>query len=93
MNPANQPHLHVQCTVRIPCFIYSVVDSTLDHLLASPKDGPCVGMGMVEGSGGVSPPTVVTITEMINLRETKKELSFVHSAPLNHFNCVRENDT
>ena len=92
MNPANQPHLHVQCTVRNPCFIYSVVDSTIDHLLASP-DGPGVGMGMVEGSGGASPPTVVTVTEMINLRETKKELSFVHSVPLIYFNCVRENIT
>ena len=89
MNPAKQPHLHVQCTVRIPCFIYSVVDSTIDHLLASPEDGPCVGMGMVKGSG----PTVVTVTEMINLRETEKVLSFVHSAPLNYFNCVRENNT
>ena len=54
------------------------MDSTLDHLLASPEDGPGVGMGMVEGSG----PTVVTVTEMINLRETEKVLSFVHSAPL-----------
>ena len=78
MNLGNQPHLHVQCTMRIPCFIYSVVDSTLDHLLASPEDGPGVGMGMVEGSGA----TVVTVTEIINLRKTEKVLSFVHSAPL-----------
>ena len=89
MNPANQAHLHVQCTVRNR-FIYSVVDTTLDHLLASPEDGPGVGMGMVEGSGGASPTAVVTVTEMINLRETEKDLSFVHSAPLNHFNWERE---
>ena len=69
------------------------MDSTLDHLLAPSEDGPGVGMGMLEGSGEVSPPTVVTVTEMINLRETEKELSFVHSAPLNYFNCVRENNT
>ena len=39
--------------------MYSVVDSTLDHLLVSPKDGPGVGMGMVEGSGGVIPTAAV----------------------------------
>ena len=65
-HPANQPNLHVRCNVRNPCFIYSEVDSTHDHLLASPEDGPGISMGMLDGSGRAVPIAVASVTEMTN---------------------------
>ena len=64
-HPANQPNLHVRCNVRNP-FVYSEVDSTHDHLLASPEDGPGISMGMLDGSGREVPIAVASVTEMTN---------------------------
>ena len=56
-------------------YVYSVVDSTLDHLLASSKDGPGVGMGMLEGSGEVIPTAAVYQNDVYNGKsKTKRAL-------------------
>ena len=59
-----------------PCFIYSVVDSTIDHLLVSANDCPGVGMGMLEGSGEVVPTAAVYRNDKCNGKsKTKRRLT------------------
>ena len=70
--PTKPISMHVQCKVGNPFFIYSVVDSTLDHLLASSEDGPGVGMGMLEGSGEVIPTAAVYRNDIYGLASWRR---------------------
>ena len=81
--------MHVQCKVRNTFFIYNVVDSTLDHLLALSEDGPGVGMGMVEGSGGVIPTAAVYRNDIYNGKSITKESSNLCTQCL-YFNYIGE---
>ena len=84
--PTNQTYM---CSVKwnTPAsYTYSVVDSTPDHLLVSSEDGPCVGMGMLEGSGEVVPTAAVYRNEN-GKSKTKRRLTC--SLVLFYFNLLR----
>ena len=60
-DPANQSNVQYVYETPPLCHVQWVVHSRLDHSLASPEDGPSVGMHMVvlEGSGGGVPTAAV----------------------------------
>ena len=66
------------------------MDSTLDHLLASSKDGPGVGMGMLEGSGEVIPTAAVYRNDKFNGESKQKDILLVYVGSGNLIVLVRK---